>query len=119
MASLRILTGWHGMQYDAYLTCLMVLAYTTIGRMEKMKNVFEFLGNHSMNIFLFHTFIYVFYFHDIVYASENPISQYLVLLVLCILISMLIEKIKIVIGFHTLTLKTEQLMDRMLRKKWA
>lgn len=113
---LRILAGWRGMQYDAYLTCLMVLAYTTIGGMERMKNVFEFLGHHSMNIFLFHTFIFAFFFHDFIYASENPILQYLFLLLPCILISMLIEKMKTAIGFYTLTLKIELLMDRILRK---
>lgn len=54
----------------------------------------SFLGKHSMNIFLFHTFIFVFWFQDFIYCSRNPIVIFFTLLFICIPISMLLEWIK-------------------------
>ena len=53
-----------------------------------------FLGKHSMNIFLFHTFIFYFWFQNIIYASRNPIIIFFTLLAICIPISIVLEWMK-------------------------
>ena len=53
-----------------------------------------YLGKHSMNIFLFHTFIFYFWFQDFVYSSRIPIIIFLTLLAICLPISIVLEWIK-------------------------
>lgn len=64
--------------------------------------VMENLGKHSMNIFLFHTFIYYYWFRDYIYITRSPILILLSLLLSCWIISVLIEFIKNKIGFYRL-----------------
>lgn len=67
-----------------------------------LKKAFLFLGKHSMNIFLFHTFIYYFWFQNFIYSSRNPVVIVILLLVICLVISIFIEKAKRLIGFNRL-----------------
>lgn len=60
------------------------------------------LGKHSMNIFLFHTFIFSFWFKEYIYITRNPFLIFLSLIIPCYLISVLIEFIKDKIGFYRL-----------------
>ncbi len=53
-----------------------------------------FLGKHSMNIFLFHTFVYSYYFSDFIYSDPNPLIIYAKLLAVCLPLSMAIEWFK-------------------------
>ena len=60
------------------------------------------LGKHSMNIFLFHTFIFLYWFRDWIYITRNPLLIFLSLLLSCWIISVAIEFIKNKIGFYRL-----------------
>lgn len=60
------------------------------------------LGEHSMNIFLFHTFIFSFWFRDYIYITRNPILIFISLLLSCWIISVVIESIKRKVGFYRL-----------------
>lgn len=60
------------------------------------------LGKQSMNIFLFHTFIYGFWFRDFIYASRNPIIIFMLLLLICCALSAVINFIKEKVGFNKL-----------------
>ena len=55
-----------------------------------------------MNIFLFHTFIYYYYFEQFIFYSRNPIIIYSTLLAICLIISVIIEIVKKQIGFNKL-----------------
>ena len=46
-----------------------------------------------MNIFLFHKFIYTYYFHDWTYVSRNPVLIFLMSFLSCLLISMGLEQL--------------------------
>jgi len=67
-----------------------------------LKKSLSELGHHSMNIFCFHTFIYLFWFHDIIYSSRNPIIIWGFLMVVCYLISVILEFIKKITGFYSI-----------------
>lgn len=86
--------------FDSILTLSMVMAYKSIILPALISNLLEFVGKHSMNIFLFHTFIYYYWFRDFIYASRNPIVIYLLLLLICLLISIGIELLKKIIRFN-------------------
>lgn len=68
----------------------------------KIKTFFAFVGKHSFNIFLFHTFICNIYFTEFTYSFRYPPIIFAVLLGICLLISVLMEKVKRTIGFYRL-----------------
>ncbi len=70
------------------------------------------LGKHSMNIFLFHTFIYYYWFQEYIYITRNPLIIYLSLLCACIIISIFIEQLKRVLHFESLIYKIDSLYVR-------
>lgn len=91
---------------DTFVCLAIILLYNSISyRDNYMCNFFCVLGKHSMNIFLFHTFIFAYYFESFIYSSRNPIIICLLLLGICLAISVLIEKIKDIIGFSQLQKK--------------
>lgn len=69
---------------------------------EWLSGVMANLGKHSMNIFLFHTFIFLYWFRDYIYITRNPLLIFLSLLLSCWIISVVIEFIKNIIGFYRL-----------------
>lgn len=88
--------------WDSLICVWGVFAYQQWFRMGFISKIFVFLGRHSFNIFLFHTFIYVYYFHDYIFWSRNPLLIFATLLVVCIIISVLIEKLKEVLKINHL-----------------
>ena len=55
----------------------------------------ELIGKHSFNIFLFHTFIYYYYFNEFSYVLKYPPLIFAQLLSICMVISMVLERIKL------------------------
>lgn len=77
--------------WDAAIVTIGITLYSSILIPNFISKSLAFLGKHSFNIFLFHTFIFSYYFHDYIYWSGNPLFIYLTLLAVCIPISMFIE----------------------------
>lgn len=65
-----------------------------------IRGIFESLGKHSMNIFMFHTFIFYYWFRDLIYITRNPLIIFIELLGICWIISVVLEFIKNKIGFY-------------------
>lgn len=98
--------------YDALLTLVLVLAYKSITIPRVLEQVLCFLGKHSMNIFLFHTFIYHYWFRHWIFISRNPIIIYFTLLGVCIVISVVLQLIKRLIHFDQFTKWVDQLIPQ-------
>lgn len=95
--------------WDAAIIVIGVTLYSMLSVNKYITNIFSFLGKHSSNIFMFHTFIYYYYLYDFVYWSRNPLLIVLTLLVFCIPISIGIEWIKD-------RLQINQLQTKMMKK---
>jgi len=67
------------------------------------------LGGHLFNVFLFHTFIFYYFWKDFIYSFKQPILIFMVLLSLCIALSEIIEYLKRFIGFYSITQKLQSL----------
>lgn len=80
---------------DCFITICLIQVYRCHNIIGIVKKIFAFLGKHSMNIFLFHSFIFYFWFQDYIYISRNPFIIFFTLLMVCIPISLTLEKIKI------------------------
>lgn len=104
------LTIPYALLWDTCITVILVLLYKSFQRIIKINIGLEFLGKHSFNIFLFHTFIYYLYFPFAIYWSRNPIIIFFSLLASSIAISVGIEKLKKAIGFY-------HLQDRLINGK--
>ncbi len=95
--------GWlfDSIRADTFFGILLIILTTEWALASpKSRKVLEFIGIHSFNIFLFHTFIYYYYFPKFIYGFSNPILIFAVLLGVCLVLSVGIEKLKEMIGFN-------------------
>lgn len=67
-----------------------------------VKKILNFIGKHSFNIFLFHTFIYSYYWEKYIYMCDNPYLIAFWLLFICLVTSVILEMLKENIGFYRL-----------------
>lgn len=84
---------------------IILLSYAVFGKnkdiaQSEKRNIFAYLGIHSGNIFMFHTFIYMYYLHDLIYSCKYPILIFLVTVVICLVISILLEQLKKLIRYN-------------------
>lgn len=94
--------GWYAILWDNLICVTGLIVYKHVNIYKPIRHTLEFIGKHSMNIFLFHTFIYHYYFKDLIFFSHNPIIIYVTLLIVCLTISVVLETIKNNIGFYKL-----------------
>lgn len=85
----------------AILFC--ALSCLTISKVPVLGTILEFVGRHSMNMFLTHTFIYYFWFRNHIYSFKYPALMLLVLIVETVSISVVLEQIKKWIRFDRFT----------------
>ncbi len=93
------------MYYDGIVSASILYMYIYIKEFiskfpKLINNVFAFIGKHSMNIFLFHTFIFYFWFKDFIYCFKYPIVILFVLLIICLSVSYILESLKKAIRFE-------------------
>lgn len=83
--------AWNVYMWDAGIIAIGLVLYFVTQIPQWASAVLAFLGKHSYNIFLFHTFIYYYYFHNCIYWSRNPLLIFVTLLAVCVPISIFIE----------------------------
>lgn len=99
-----------GVYFDLILVLGGVFLFVTIRRNKVIKSKFMlFMGKHSFNIFLFHTFIFYLYFPQFIYTTGNPVIIFFSLLISCIIISWGIERLKQILYFY-------ELQDKIISK---
>ena len=74
-----------------FIVCSTVM---TLGRVPVVKQILGFLGKHSMNIFLVHTFFYLIIWRKYVYYFEYAIITFIVLLSMSLAYSVILELAK-------------------------
>ena len=91
-----IVPAWSGIRMDAFLTVAIALMVISIGRyMSRASIVLAFLGQHSMNIYLMHTFFNAFYCKDLLHSGEwLRGGNFILLMIICLLISIGVEFLK-------------------------
>lgn len=91
--------------FDSVLAILAIVFFKQLSVPNLIQRVLSYVGKHSMNIFLFHTFIYLYWFRDFVYASRCPVFIFATLLLSCLLLSVLFEKLKELLKFDAFVSK--------------
>ena len=62
----------------------------------------QLIGKHSGNIYLFHSFIYGLYAKDLLYSLKYPVLIVPTALISFVFVSILLEKVKQIIGYQKL-----------------
>lgn len=96
--------AWNMFLWDAGIITIGLVLYNVVNIPFQISSILVFLGKHSYNIFLFHTFIYFYFFHDYIFWSRNPLLICGTLLLVCIPISLGIEWVKERLKINSITL---------------
>lgn len=88
----------YALMFDTVTAVLIISMYHRYKARIKGHTVMQFIGKHSFNIFLFHTFIYYLYFSNLIYWSTNPLLIFCTLLVVSLFISMGIDKLRYLVN---------------------
>lgn len=81
--------------YDAFLALLITYtSYALYLAFRRGSGVLVYIGKHSGNIFLTHTFLFYYFFADLFYSIPSPIAMLLALLVSSLAVSILLERLK-------------------------
>ena len=84
---------------------IIIIGKNFLSKDKYFKKLMEAIGKHSFNIFLFHTFIYAFYFTSFIYWFKYPPIIFIVLLSSSLALSFILEKIKSVLRINILDKK--------------
>ncbi len=95
----------YALVFDTVITIMIVLTYKNIRLHPYLSKSLEFCGQHSFNIFLFHTFLFYLYIPQIIYWHRNPVIIFITLFLFCIPISMGIEYGKTKLGYYKILTK--------------
>lgn len=78
------------------------MVYYGLCRIPVLREAARFLGKHAANIFLLHTFLYLYFYADFIYSFRSAWLILLVLSGLSLAVSMLLELLKKITGYNRL-----------------
>ncbi len=106
-------------RYGIIPVCLMCYLYEFFIDIPIIKPILKFLGKHSMNIFLIHTFIRAYYLKDFVYSQGNFLAIAGVLLLISLIISIILELFKKLIRYDKTTKKFQEFMGKIVDRVYS
>jgi len=87
---------------DPFIVVFLSVAVVSLCPTKRNMSALEFMGKHSMNMYLVHTFVCSYFFHDFIYGFKYPILIFAVLFAISLLLSIVIEFFKTKVGFYRL-----------------
>lgn len=94
------MAGIYADPYIAFILACMVAIITK--KMRYQMPLMAYLGKHSMNMYMVHTFIFAYFFHDFIYSFQYPIFIFSALLLSSLGVSVVLEILKIKLKFYVL-----------------
>ena len=84
-----------GIRIDGFLSLnLALIVVLFANQMPRTGAILKFLGKHSINIYMIHTFIYFYWYSNYVYSLKYAILVFVSVLSICLLLSVLLELFK-------------------------
>lgn len=103
----------HGIYLDGFIAALLAILLVSANRVYNLNLMGgAFLGKHSMNMYMLHTFVCGYFFKDFIYGFKYPILIFFVLLVITLGLSVIIEYIKKICLFYVLQNKIVTLINK-------
>ena len=79
---------------------VFICVFNLIDKPKWINRLFNYLGDHSTNIWLIHMFFYMIYFKDLVYGAKYSFLIFSWLIILCLVSSYIVNLIyKLIIGY--------------------
>lgn len=103
-------------RYGIIPIVIMCFSYEFLLDLPFLKTVLIFLGKHSMNVFLIHTFIRGYYLNEFTYSFKHFAIISLVLLLISLVLSILIELLKKYLKYDLLINKLQNKVSCVLNK---
>ena len=96
------LTVYSEIHWGVYPIVFMAFCCEFINVIPGVRQILLFLGKHSMNIFLIHTFIRHYFWSDFIYSFGHFVVNVLVLLGISLAVSIVLEWLKNITGYNRL-----------------
>lgn len=110
------LSKYTSLEFSSLLVFVIpYMVYEFLSFVPILRSLLEFLGRHATNIFLIHTFIYLNFHDAFIYSFRDSWKIMCVLLGICLLLSVVLELLKKITGYHKLTAKLLQLVDKTMQ----
>lgn len=107
-----VLSCFSGTKGDPFIVVFLSLAVVSLCRLTHRKiAILAFIGKHSMNMYLMHTFVFCYFFHDFIYSFKYPILIFTVLFLISLLLSIVVEFLKTKAGFYLILDKAIKLLS--------
>ncbi len=88
---------------DPYVAMLLsVIVAVLTKRLSFQFPILAYLGKHSMNMYMVHTFIFAYFFHSFIYGFKYPLLIFVALLLSSLAVSVILEYAKRRLGFYSL-----------------
>ena len=106
-----LLCGWFSFEVNQYVNFhlswlliffLPILVQEYISYVPVLSHILKFIGIHATNIFLVHTFIYYYFYTEIIYSLNDSWKIYIAVLALSIIVSVIIECLKKILRYNKL-----------------
>ena len=100
----RIVPYFTGIAVDGLLALVISMLVIMLIRNLPVANVvFSYLGKHSANVYMVHTFLFYYWFPQFIYAPKYAILIFLLLLSCSLVISIALEFMKVQLGVYELS----------------
>lgn len=100
------------MSYVGVIFSMISMLY--LSKIPLLSPFLEFLGTYSADIFMIHTFIYLYFYSDFIYSFRKTTLIYAALLVLSLFVSILIGQLKRIIKYDILVNKGIKYIQSLL-----
>ena len=100
-----------GTRADAFISFGLAVLLMTNKLPSCLESPLAFLGKHSANIYLIHTFIFAYWFSDILFRIQSPILIFSSLLFVCVVLSMLLGWIRKMLRIDSIQLFVDRKID--------
>lgn len=108
-----------GQRMDWLFGAILLVVWTDfVTGWDTPRKLFSWLGTHLFHVFLTHSFLFYYFFHDWIYSFGHPILIFMVLLATSLLLSVVLDLVKRALYFDRVQDKLIQLSNHLLPAKW-
>ncbi|MCD8026845.1 MAG: acyltransferase family protein [Clostridiales bacterium] len=102
-AYIRIALFNNSIESDGVFACAIIMfSFGVLSRISILNRILEELGKYSGQIFMFHTFIYSYYFKSFIYSFKYSVLIFIVLAIVCYAVARLLEWLKHLLRYDKL-----------------
>lgn len=87
---------------EACIATLFPIISLAIAQIHLVREIILYIGKHSMNLFLTHSFIYYYYCRSFIYMWKYPLFIFFALLIISVILSVILEQLKKLTGYSSI-----------------